>query len=319
MRFLFVTDPAESMLPDKDTTFAFIRGSLAGGHECWHCQPHDVGCRERAVEAWARRIVVSDAPPHVTMFEKRRLHEAEIDAIFVRKDPPVDSSYLHLTQLLDLVTERCFVFNAPRGLQAANEKLFALRFAEYTPRTLVSAHPEELHDFLALIGGHGVLKPLDGAGGFGVVQLRTDDKNCKALVDLLTLEGRRPALLQEFLPDIVSGDKRVLLLDGSPLGAIRRIPQNDDIRANIHVGATVEPTDLTPKERTLIKNVGPRLVEQGLYFVGLDLIGERLIEINVTSPTGIQQLSQHQGRPLERDVVAWVDKRVAWLKASRRT
>jgi glutathione synthase len=317
MRFLFVMDPAEGMLPDKDTSFAFIRGSLARKHECWHCQPHEVGYREGAVEAWARRVVVSDAPPHVTLFERRSLQECEIDAIFVRKDPPFDSTYLHLTQLLDLVTERCFVFNAPRGLQAANEKLFALQFSEFTPRTLVSSHPQTLLDFVTLIGGRGVLKPLDGAGGFGVVQLSQDDKNKRALVDLLTLEGRRTALVQEFLPAVVAGDKRVLLLDGSVLGAIRRVPLADDIRANIHVGGTVEPTDLSDKERTMVAKIGPRLVELGLFFVGLDLIGERLIEINVTSPTGLQQVSRHLGRPLEQDVVAWVEQRVDRLQAGK--
>jgi glutathione synthase len=318
MRFLFVMDPAEGMLPDKDTTFAFIRGSLARSHECWHCQPHEVGYRDRGILAWARRVVVSDTPPHVTLFERRSLRESEIDAIFVRKDPPFDSTYLHLTQLLDLVTERCFVFNAPRGLQAANEKLLALQFAEFAPRTLVSSHSQTLLDFNASIGGEGVLKPLDGAGGFGVVKLSQGDSNKRALVDLLTLEGRRPALLQEFLPEVAGGDKRVLLLDGSSLGAIRRVPQADDIRANIHVGGTVEPTDLTDKERSIVGAIGPKLVELGLFFVGLDLIGERLIEINVTSPTGLQQISRHQGRSLERDVVAWVEKRVEWLQTAKR-
>jgi glutathione synthase len=310
MRFLFVMDPAESMAEDKDTSFAFMLGSLARGHECWHCLPHEVSYRNTGVGASARRIVVSAQAPHVALFERQRLDEAEIDAVFVRKDPPFDSSYLHLTQLLALVQPRCFVFNAPRGLQAANEKLFALKFSAFTPATLVSADPAELLEFLSAIGGHGVLKPLDGAGGFGVVQLNHGDKNTKALIDLLTLEGRRPALLQEFLPEVAAGDKRVLLLEGRVLGAIRRIPQRDDIRANIHVGGTVEATELTPGEVAIVEGIRPSLVEQGLFFVGLDLIGERLIEINVTSPTGIQQLSRHVGRPLAEDVVAWVEQRV---------
>ncbi|HEY5956119.1 MAG TPA: glutathione synthase [Polyangiaceae bacterium] len=316
MRFLFVMDPAETMLPDKDTSFAFIRGSLARGHDCWHCLPHEIWKSPLTLGAHARRMSVSDAAPHVSMFEQRQLELPGIDAIFVRKDPPFDSAYLHLTQLLDSVTDRCFIFNAPRGLQRANEKLFALQFPEFIPRTFVSSHRGALIDFLAQIGGHGVLKPLDGAGGFGVVQLQVGDKNVNALIDLLTLEGRRPALLQEFLPDVSAGDKRVLLLEGQVLGAIRRVPQADDIRANIHVGGTVVPTDLTPAEQILVKSVGKRLTEEGLFFVGLDLIGERLIEINVTSPTGLQQLSHHQGRPLENDVVAWVEQHVERLQHS---
>ncbi len=316
MRFLFVMDPPESMLPDKDTSFAFMRGALARGHECWHCHPRDVGCRGSNVEALAQRIIVSDKPPHVTLSARCRWSDLELDAIFIRKDPPFDSDYLHLTQLLELAAERCFVFNAPRGLQAANEKLFALRFTPFTPKTLVSAQSEQLLEFLEQIGGHGVMKPLDGAGGFGVVQLQQSDKNKRALIDLLTLEGRRPALLQEYLPAVTAGDKRVLLLDGKVLGAIRRIPQRDDIRANIHVGGTVEPTTLSEAENALVAHLGPRLVELGLFFVGLDLIGERLIEVNVTSPTGIQQLSSHLGRPVEQDVIAWVEKRVTSLRGS---
>lgn len=316
MRFLFVMDPAESMLPDKDTSFAFLRGALARGHECWHCQPHEVSCNERQIAARARRITVSDSAPHVSLFEPRSLNARELDSIFVRKDPPFGSSYLHLTQLLDLITAQCFVFNSPRGLQAANEKLYALRFAEFTPRTLVSAEPKDLLDFLAQIGGTGVLKPLDGAGGFGVLQLRQDDKNTKAIVDLLTLEGARPALLQEFLPAVESGDKRILLLEGRILGAIRRVPQADDIRANIHVGGTVEPTDLNPRERHLAEVVGAKLAAEGLNFVGIDLIGDKLIEINVTSPTGVQQLSRHLGRSLELEVIAWVEDKVNALRKS---
>jgi glutathione synthase len=315
MRFLFVMDPPGSMLPDKDTTFAFMRGALARGHECWCCLAHDVGYRDRRVEALAQRLIVSDSPPHVTLFEQRRLQALALDAVFVRKDPPFDDAYLHLTQILDLAAGHCFVFNAPRGLQLANEKLFALRFDSWLPRTLISSEPKELVEFLGAIGGHGVIKPLDGAGGFGVMLLSQEDKNKRAIVDLLTLEGRRSALLQEYLPEVRDGDKRVLMLDGKLLGAIRRVPQRDDIRANIHVGGTVEPTTLSEREAVLVAEVGPQLTELGLYFVGLDLIGERLIEVNVTSPTGIQQLSRHVGRPLEQDVIAWVERRVVELSS----
>lgn len=310
MRFLFVMDPAQAMLPDKDTSFAFMRGAMACGHECWHCLPTEVAYRAGLVHARATRIEVADQMPHVTLSDLRRLTEREIDAVFVRKDPPFDANYLHLTQLLALLPRRVVVLNSPRGLQAANEKLFTLHFSDVIPRTLVSSSREELLDFLASLGGPGVLKPLDGAGGFGVVQIAVGDRNTKALIDLLTCEGKQPALLQEFLPAVAGGDKRVLLLEGAPLGAIRRIPQPDDIRANIHVGGRVEPTELTTGERAVVAKVGPRLLEHGLYFVGLDMIGERLIEVNVTSPTGIQQLSQHLGRPLEADVIAWVEERV---------
>ncbi|MGC4065668.1 MAG: glutathione synthase [Polyangiaceae bacterium] len=310
MRFLFVMDPAETMLPDKDTSFAFMRGALARGHECWHCLTNEVGNGPEGLRVFARPIVVSDEAPHVQLGALRRLTTGDLNAVFIRKDPPFDDAYLHLTQRLDVVADHLLVVNHPRGLQAANEKLFALRFPEFTPATLVSANRDELFEFLTQLGGDGVLKPLDGAGGFGVVRLQSTDRNARALVDLLTLEGRRPALLQAFVPEVTAGDKRVLLLDGQILGAIRRVPRPDDIRANIHVGGSVEATELTPEEQERVDALAQALRREGLWFVGLDLIGGKLIEINVTSPTGLQQLSRHLGRPLERDVIAWAEGRI---------
>jgi glutathione synthase len=237
----------------------------------------------------------------------RELWLSDVDVVFVRKDPPFDAQYLHLTQLLDLASKSTLIVNSPQGLRDANEKLFALQFAQYTPRTLVTSSPTRIQEFLREIGGEGVLKPLDGAGGFGVVLLRRDDPNLRALIDLETQEGRQPALLQEYLPAVKGGDKRVLVLDGKILGAIRRVPHGNDIRANIHVGGTVEPAELNDVEQDLVSAVGGLLRSRGLWFAGLDLIGERLIEINVTSPTGIQQLAKHLGRPVEQEVIAWAE------------
>lgn len=315
MNFLFVMDPVETMLPDKDTSFAFMRGAQARGHKCWACLPRQITSSPVDLFAHAVAVQVSDTAPHVVKGESTELALSAIDAIFVRKDPPFDTAYLHLTQLLELVEHETLVLNSPRGLRDANEKLFALQFREYIPRTLISASPSRLHAFLREIGGTGVLKPLDGAGGYGVVLLREGDSNVRALVDWQTQEGRCPALLQEFLPMVKDGDKRVLLLDGEPLGVIRRVPHVEDIRANIHVGGVVVPASLTPNEQALVAAVGVRLRQHGLWFVGLDLIGEKLIEVNVTSPTGLQQLALHLGRPVEQDVIAWVEAKALALKA----
>jgi len=157
------------------------------------------------------------------------------------------------------------------------------------------------------VGGQAVLKPIDGAGGAGVVVLKSDDRNTRSLADIWTEEGKRLALVQEYQPAVRVGDKRVIVLDGVAIGAILRVPREDDVRANIHAGGNVQPTELTSRERELVAAVGPKLSAHGLYFVGLDLIGERLIEVNVTSPTGIQELSRFAGRPVEDDVVAWVE------------
>lgn len=309
MRLLFVMDPAETMTADKDTSFAFIRGAQALGHEVWHATPRDIELEGAEVFAIARPITVSERAPHVTLSAAERLAVRELSAVFIRQDPPFDVDYLHLTQLLDLAREHTLVVNDPRGLQAANEKLFTFQFAEFMPTTIVSCRREHILSFVKQVGGRAVIKPLDGAGGMGVLALREGDQNARAIVDLITREGRELALVQAFQPAVREGDKRVLLLDGAPLGAILRVPRADDIRANIHVGGRVEPTQLTAEESALVASVGPRLAAMGLYFVGLDLIGGRLIEVNVTSPTGIQELARHLGRPVEQDVIRWVEAR----------
>lgn len=316
MRLLFVMDPATSMLPDKDTTFAFVRSAGSRGHTCFTCLPRDLDAHTPAVPGASVTVIarcqpfsVSDVAPHVSVGAPTLVDLAEFDAVFIRKDPPFDTVYLHLTQVLDLVSDRTLIVNSPSGLRAANEKLFALRFSRWMPRTLVSRNRDAILQFLSDVGGRAVLKPLDGAGGSGVVGLTTGDKNVRALIDILTSEGNETAMVQEFQPGITEGDKRVLLLDGKSIGAILRVPRADDIRANIHVGGTVVATTLTPAEEELVADVGPILSKHGLYFVGLDLIGGKLIEVNVTSPTGIQELGRHTGSRPEDQVLAWVEGR----------
>lgn len=310
MKFLFVMDPASTMLADKDTTFALMRASQSRGHLCLSCQPTDLFSAGKSVGASARTTTVSDQAPHVVMGDTELVQLHELDAIFIRKDPPFDVEYLHLTQLLDLVKDKTLVLNDPAGLRDANEKLFALQFEKWMPKTLVTKDREGILQFVREVGGAAVLKPLDGAGGSGVVALRSDDKNARALVDILTFEGKHWAMVQEFQAGISEGDKRVIMLDGRPLGAILRVPRADDIRANIHVGGTVFATQLTEHEQNLCAAIGPELSRHGLYFVGLDLIGGKLIEVNVTSPTGIQELSRHLGRAVELEVIEWVEGRV---------
>jgi len=262
-------------------------------------------------------MTVSAAAPHVVLDGALDVDVADVDAVLIRKDPPFDTTYLHLTQTLDLIKHRTLVVNDPAGLRAANEKLFALRFSRWMPRTIVTKSTRAILQFVEEVGGRAVLKPLDGAGGSGVVALTTGDKNNRALIDLLTHEGHEPAMVQEFQADVVTGDKRVLLLDGEPLGVILRVPQADDIRANIHVGGRVEATELTPHEAELVADVGPALVENGLFFVGLDLIGGRLIEVNVTSPTGIQELGRLTSTQPERTFVEWLEQRAGDLAERR--
>lgn len=309
MRFVYVMDPMDRVLPDKDTTFAFQRAAQARGHEALHCELRNLFVKNGDVFARVRHLTVSNSAPHAVfgeLVEEVRL--ADVEAVFIRKDPPFDSDYLYATLMLERARGRTVIVNDPRGLREGNEKLYALHFVKHMPRTLVSAHEEQIFAFVKEVGGRGVVKPLDGAGGSGVMMLLPGDKNARAIVQTVTAEGSKLAMVQEYLPAVEQGDKRVILLDGEVLGAINRIPRADDFRSNIHVGGSVEAYQLTKEERAMVSDITPRLKQDGLIFVGLDVIGGKLTEVNVTSPTGIQQLSQHENRDVAEDVIKWVER-----------
>jgi glutathione synthase len=263
-----------------------------------------------AGEVWARTrpVRVSDAPPHFALGAPDDVRLADVECVFIRKDPPFDSAYLYTTLMLERLRGRTVVANDPRGLRDANEKLYALHFSRYMPRTLVTSDRERIHRFIAEVGG-AVVKPLDGAGGSGVMVAQPGDRNTRSIVDYITQESTRHAMVQEYLPSVVAGDKRVLLLEGEVLGAINRIARADDVRSNIHAGGRVEPCEVTAGEREIIQHMAPRLAADGLYFVGLDFIGGKLTEVNVTSPTGIQELSRHLGRDVAERVIEWAERR----------
>ena len=308
MRFVYVMDPMDRVLPDKDTTFAFQRAGQGRGHVALHCELRDLFVKDGDVFARVRQLTVSDAPPHAVFGAAEVVRLSDVEAVLIRKDPPFDVAYLYATLMLERVRGRTIIMNDPRGLRDANEKLYALHFAQHMPRTMVTSSEEQIFAFVKEVGGRGVIKPLDGAGGSGVMMILPGDKNARAIIQTLTGEGSRLAMVQEFLPAIEKGDKRVLLLDGEILGAINRLPRGDDFRSNIHVGGSVEPVVVTKEERAMIANITPRLKQDGLIFVGLDVIGGKLTEVNVTSPTGIQQLSQHENRDVAVDVIKWIER-----------
>lgn len=317
MRIAVVMDPIENVLVDKDTSFALMLRAQELGHEVFYLQQRELwvapGSELRAAVRPVR-LARAQPPAHAQVGEPEDRALTDFDAVLIRTDPPFDAAYAYTTQLLELVRGRVLVVNDPRGLRDANEKLYALHFAEVMPRTAVTQHAAHVKRFVDEVGGRAILKPLDGAGGRGVMVLDRADLNFNAIIETLTGDGRRLAMVQQFLPEVRKGDKRVLLLDGEPLGAILRVPRADEARSNIHVGGTVEPTELTAAERALVERVAPRLRADGLYFVGLDVIGERLTEVNVTSPTGIQELSRHTGSDPEGKVLRWLERKVAALR-----
>jgi glutathione synthase len=307
MRFVYVMDPMDRVLPDKDTTFAFVRAAQARGHRALHCEPRDLFVRGGDVFARVRDLRVMPEPPYAVFGAFEDLRLADVQGVFIRKDPPFDNMYLMATLLLERARGRTVLINDPRGLREGNEKLYALNFSRWIPKTIVTSAEDQILAFVEEVGGTGVIKPLDLAGGSGVMMLRTGDKNVRSIIQLLSDEGRRLVMCQEYVPAVVKGDKRILLLDGKILGAINRVPRSDDLRSNIHVGGSVEACDVTDRERELVADIAPRLAADGLVFVGLDVIGGNLTEVNVTSPTGIQQLSRHVGREVSDDVIEWVE------------
>jgi len=313
MRIAFLMDPIARVLVDKDTTFALMLEAQARGHEVYSLAPSDLYACDGTIYARVQRARVQrEAPPaHATLDAHERVDLRSLHALFIRTDPPFNDQYLYVTQLLERVRHDLVVLNDPRGLRDANEKLYALHFPEVTPQTIVTSREDDIREFLRQVGTIGVIKPLDGAGGRGIMVLDPADRNFRSIIETTTDAGRRFCMVQEYLPAVRKGDKRILLLEGEPLGAILRVPREDEVRSNIHVGGSVVASELDDDDRRIIACVAPRLREDGLYFVGLDVIGGRLTEVNVTSPTGIQELSRFTGSNPEGKVLDWIERRVA--------
>jgi glutathione synthase len=309
MHFVVIMDPPEIVIEDQDTSFALMLEAQNRGHRVDHCLQRHLYIDGGRLFATTRRATmqrVRERP--ITLGEPEDVCLHDVDAILVRTDPPFDSDYLWATLMLDRVKHDTLVLNDPHGLRQANEKLYACYFPELMPRTLVTSDKPRIKRFLAEVGGRAVIKPLGGAGGEGVMTLTEGDLNLNAIIEATTHNGRRVAMAQEFLPAVHEGDKRILVLEGQPLGAILRVPQRGDVRSNIHVGGSVVKAEITAQERALIATLAPRLQRDGLYFVGIDVIGGKLTEVNVTSPTGIQQMTRLDGVNYCERVIAWIEQ-----------
>ncbi len=311
MRLVFVMDPIDTVLVDEDTSFAIMLEAQRRGHEVDHCLMHDVELLDGSCRAVVRRAILQRDPvAPIVLGEPEVVPLADADAVFVRKDPPFTSEYLWLTLLLEQLRGQTLVVNDPRGLREANEKLYATHFPTLMPRTLVAANKARIKAFVQEVGGRAVIKPVDGHGGDGIFALAIGDPNLNAHIETVTRHGHRLAMVQAFIDDVHEGDKRILLMDGEVVGAILRVPQEGDLRSNIHVGGKVVATDINDADRRIIDTVAPKLRSDGLYFVGLDVIGGLLTEVNVTSPTGIQQMSRLSGTNCEARVLDWLEMKV---------
>jgi glutathione synthase len=297
MKLAFITDPLESFKIYKDTTFAIMREAAARGHALYALEQEDLSWSGGTVHGDARRIeLTGDKAQWFRRGDAARAPLREFDAVLMRKDPPFDMEYVYSTYLLELAeSQGARVFNRPRAIRDWNEKMGITRFAQFTAPSMVARRESQIREFLA---EHGdiILKPLDGMGGTSVFRVHKEDHNVGVIIETVTHYGRRTIMAQRYIPEIRDGDKRVLLIGGKPVPhALARIPKPGESRGNLAAGATGVARALTKRDREIAEALGPALHKEGLLLVGLDVIGDYLTEVNVTSPTCFQEITDQTG------------------------
>ncbi|MBC8038272.1 MAG: glutathione synthase [Rhizobiales bacterium] len=288
-------DPIEAINITGDSTFAMMLEAQARGHGMFYYQTRTLALASGTLWASGQEVKLRDeAGDHVSLGEMSRADLSSYDVVLMRQDPPFDMNYITATHLLEHIHPRTLVVNDPVEVRNAPEKLYVLRYPQFMPATLISRDPMEIAAFRR---EHGdiILKPLYGNGGAGVFRLGQGDQNFSALLELFAQAFREPFIAQKYLADVRKGDKRIILVDGKFAGAINRVPSATENRSNMHVGGRPEPTTLTKREHEICEALGPELKSRGLIFVGLDVIGDYLTEINVTSPTGIREVKRFGG------------------------
>ena len=295
MKIAFQMDPIGAIDINADSTFRIAEEAQARGHELFYYLPDYLAYQEGRITARGQDLRVQRVQgAHADLGEMREVDLGEFDVVWLRQDPPFDMHYITLTHLLDRLRGQTLVVNDPFWVRNYPEKLLVLDFPDLTPPTTIA---RDLDTLKAFRDRHGdmILKPLYGNGGAGVFKLLSGDNNLTSLHELFTGFSREPLIAQKFLPDVSKGDKRVILVDGEPVGAINRVPAKGETRSNMHVGGRPEKVELSDRDREICARIGPLLREKGQVFVGIDVIGNWLTEINVTSPTGIQELERFDG------------------------
>lgn len=313
LKFLFVADPLASFNPARETTLFMMREAQRRGYEIHATTPERLSSRGRQVEAWTQRLTIlgiGKQPWHRVLDEKRR-ELRSFDAILLRKDPPFDLDYLHHLYLLELMSDQVYMMNHPRGILQSNEKLWALRFPDLGPPTLVSADFKTLTEFIRAQPEGAVIKPINSSGGRGIFYLRnTEAENFKVIIETATDNFRHHVIAQRYLPEIRRGDKRVILLGNEILGSFIRKPAKGEHRANLHAGGSAHPCAPQATDRRIVAALLPSLPALGLDFVGLDVIGNFLTEVNITSPMGLAEINDLTGRHTETKVIDFIEKKL---------
>ncbi|MGM0381537.1 MAG: glutathione synthase [bacterium] len=303
-KHLFIVDPVEEFDPRHDTTYVIMRAVEQNGGEIWCCSSGDLAFFGGDLQGTVEQISVrqSGEHEHFKRIQHSHLSVDNFDLVWMREDPPFDSQYLYSTYLLEEVSTP--VLNSPRGIRDSNEKLFILRFPDLIPPTWVGANKKSARRFIQQCGGEAVAKSLSGYGGEEVYRVRRDEDKFDQVYRELSAGGEQSFMLQKFLPEVVEeGDRRLILLGGKPIGGLTRIPRSGDFRANLHSGGSAGDVYISDRERKICRRLKPELLRRGLYLVGLDLVGDKVTEINVTSPTCVQEINRAGEFKLEEEIV----------------
>ncbi len=303
LQVAFQMDPMEDVNIDGDSTFVLMLEAQSRGYTLWHYLAEDLSYKDGEVYAAARKVEVRrEKGNHFSYLSSDiTLNLRKVDVVWMRQDPPFDMAYITATHLLDLIEDDTLVMNNPAEVRNAPEKLFVAKFKNLMPPTLITRSEDEVKSFRT---EHGeiIVKPLYGNGGAGVFHLRAGDSNLGSLMEMFLESSREPVMVQKFLPEVRQGDKRIILIEGEAVGAINRVPADGEVRSNLVAGGTAVRSSLTAREQEICDTIGPDLKKRGLTFVGIDVIGDWLTEINVTSPTGLQAVNQFDGVRLEAQI-----------------
>lgn len=299
LRVAIQMDPIQSININGDSSFALGLEAQARGYSLFHYLPQALTYRQGRISAMGHPMTLRrEQGNHFTLGEIRHLDlRTDVDVILMRQDPPFDMGYITATHILEQVHPDTLVVNDPAHVRNAPEKLLVTHFPDLMPETLITRDRDEIKAFRKEYGDI-IIKPLFGNGGAGVFHLKPDDSNMASLMEMFEASSREPVMVQRYMPEVRQGDKRIILVDGVAVGAINRVPAAGEARSNMHVGGRPDKSGITPEEHKICEAIGPMLKERGLIFVGIDVIGNKLTEINVTSPTGIQEIDRYDGSNL---------------------
>jgi glutathione synthase len=317
VRVLFIVDPLEGLALAGDTSYALMLECASRGWDVWTCQLEHLGLAhdDAVVDAVPTIVMPATTPAEAFQTEGRAAKElAEFDVVLMRKDPPVDVAYVTATWILEHARGKTLLVNDPRGLRELNEHLAVLHFPQLTPPTIVTRSIERLRAFQREQGGAIVVKPVDGYGGLGIFVVRDGDPNSSSILETSTDAGRKWTIAQRYLPEVTAGDKRIVLVDGEPIGAVLRVPAEAEARGNLHVGGRAVKTALDERDREIVATLSPWLREHGQILVGLDVIGGMLTELNITSPTGVRHIARLDDRNVAAPIIDCFERMASALR-----